>query len=150
MDSIMADKTGMTFDTRDFDVKFKQVTEKRIPSAAERGLFQTGALVIRDAIMEQPQVPKSRGVTKEGGKRGQAPGHLRRSQKIEHPKTIGKITGVEVGFDTDYAAAVHEMPGTVNWSTPGTGPKYLESKLIRNKEKYAKNVADNIKRESGK
>ena len=143
-------KTGMTFDTKDFDVKFKQVTTKRIPSAAERGLFQTGALIIRDAILEQPQVPKSRGVTKEGGRRGQGPGHLRRSQKIEQPKTVGGIVSVEVGFNTDYAATVHEMPESTLWSTPGTGPKYLESKLIRNKEKYAKNVADNIKRESGK
>lgn len=142
-------KTGMTFDTKDFDVKFKQVTEKRIPSATEKGLFQTGALIIRDAILETPQVPKSRGVTK-GGRRGQGPGHLRRSQKIERPKTVGKITSVEVGFNTDYAAAVHEMPKTTQWSTPGTGPKYLESKLIKNKDKYAKNVADNIKREGGK
>lgn len=143
-------KTGMTFDTKDFDVKLKNVTEKKIPSAAERGLFQTGALIIRDAILEQPQVPKSRGVTKEGGRRGQGPGHLRRSQKIEKPKTVGKITSVEVGFNTEYAAVVHEMPDTTQWSTPGTGPKYLESKLIRNKEKYMKNVADNIKRESGR
>lgn len=141
--------TGMTFDTKDFDVKFKNVTGKKIPSAAERGLFQTGALIIRDAILEEPQVPKSRGVTK-GGRRGQAPGHLRRSQKIEKPKTVGKVTSVEVGFDTEYAAVVHEMPATTQWSTPGTGPKFLESKLIKNKEKYAKNVADNIKRESGR
>jgi len=150
MDKLMADKTAFTLNTRDFDIKFKRITEKRIPSGAERGLFKTGALIIRDAITEQPQVPKSRGVTKEGGKRGQAPGHLRRSQKIENPKTKHGEISVEVGFDTDYAAAVHEMPETVNWSTPGTGPKYLESKLIRNKEKYAKNIADNIKRESGK
>ena len=142
-------KTGMTFDTKDFDVKFKNVTGKKIPSATERGLFQTGALIIRDAILETPQVPKSRGVTK-GGRRGQGPGHLRRSQKIERPKTIGNITSVEVGFDTDYAAYVHEAPQSWQWSTPGTGSKFLESKLIRNKEKYMKSVADNIKRESGK
>jgi len=144
----MAEKTGMMLDTRDFDVKFNHVTGKRIPSAAERGLFQTGALIIRDAILEEPKVPKSRGVTK-GGRRGQGPGHLRRSQKIEKPKIEHGEISVEVGFDTEYAAAVHEMPKTTQWSTPGTGPKYLESKLIRNKEKYAANVADNIKRESG-
>lgn len=142
-------KTGLTYDTKDFDVKFKNVTGKKIPSAAERGLFQTGALIIRDAIIETPQVPKSRGVTK-GGRRGQGPGHLRRSQKIERPKTVGGVTSVDVGFNTDYAAAVHEMPRTTHWSTPGTGPKFLESKLIKNKDKYAKNVADNIKREAGK
>jgi len=144
----MANGTGFTIDTRDFDIKFKTVTGKKIPSAAARGLFQTGALVIRDAIVEQPQVPKSRGVTKERGKRGQGPGHLRRSQKIEKPKEERGEISVELGFNTDYAAAVHEMPETTQWSTPGTGPKYLESKLLRNKDKYMKNVADNIKRES--
>ena len=145
----MADKTGMTFDTKDFDVKFKIVTDKKIPSAAERGMFQTGALVLRDAVVESPAVPKSRGVT-QGGRRGQGPGHLRRSQKVEKPKVERGEISVEVGFNTDYAAVVHEMPDTTQWSTPGTGPKYLESKLIKNKEKYMKNVADNIKKESGR
>lgn len=145
----MAKATGFTIDTRDFDIKFANVTGKKIPSAAARGLFQTAALVIRDSIVESPQVPKSRGVTKEGGRRGQGPGHLRRSQKIEQPKQRHGEVSVELGFNTDYAAAVHEMPESTIWSTPGTGPKYLESKLLKNKERYMKNVADNIKRESG-
>jgi len=143
-------KTGMTLDTRDFDVKFSKVVNNKIPHAAARGLSNTGAMVIRDSIMEEPRVPKSRGVTKEGGKRGQGPGNLRRSQKIEHPKIkLGEIS-IEVGFDADYAAIVHEMPASTNWTVPGTGSKYLEAKLIKNKEKYMKNIADEIKRESGR
>ena len=146
----MADKSGMTFDTKDFDIKFKNVTGKKIPRAAERGMFQTGALILRDAVVEPPQVPKSRGVTKEGGRRGQGPGHLRRSQKVEKPKIDHGEISIVVGFDTEYAAVVHEAPQSWQWSTPGTGPKFLESKLIKNKEKYMKNIADNIKKESGR
>ena len=145
----MANKTAFTLDTKDFDIKFKAIAGKKIPSATERGMFQTGAIVLRDAVVETPQVPKSRGVTK-GGRRGQGPGHLRRSQKVEKPKVEHGEISIVVGFDTEYAAVVHEMPATTQWSTPGTGPKYLESKLIKNKEKYMKNVADNIKKESGR
>ena len=143
-------KTGFTLDTRDFDIKFPVVTDKKIPRAAARGFYKTGAMVIRDSIVEEPKVPKSRGVTKEGGRRGQGPGHLRRSQKIERPKIEHREISIEVGFNTDYAAIVHEMPTTNIFTTPGTGPKYLEAKLIKNKEKYMKNIADEIKRESNR
>jgi len=29
----------------------------------------------------------------------------------------------------DYALEVHEMPANMNWTTPGTGPKYMEGPL---------------------
>jgi len=148
MGGIMA-KTGMTLDTKDFDIKFKQVTGRKIPRAAARGFQRVGAMVIRDSIMEEPKVPKSRGVTK-GGKRGQGPGHLRRSQKIEQPKIRHGEISIEVGFNADYAAIVHEMPKGTQWTVPGTGAKYLEAKLIKNKEKYMKEVADDMKDSGGR
>ena len=146
----MPKRTGFSIDTKDFDVKFPIVTDKKIPRAAARGFQKTGAMVIRDSILEEPKVPKSRGVTKEGGKRGQGPGNLRRSQKIERPKIHHGEISIEVGFDADYAAFVHEMPATNIYTTPGSGPKYMEAKLIKNKEKYMKNTADEIKRESNR
>jgi len=149
MDKLMT-KTGFTLNTRDFDIKFARITGKTIPKATARGAYKTAALIIRDAIKEEPSVPKSRGVTKEGGRRGQAPGHLRRSQKIEQPKIEHGAISVELGFNTDYAAYVHEMPKSTHWTVPGTGPKYLESKLLRNKEKYAKHIADEIKEAGGR
>lgn len=150
----MPKRTGFSLDTKDFDIKFPIVTDRKIPRAAARGFQKTGAMVIRDSIREEPMVPKSRGVTKEGGRRGQGPGHLRRSQKIERPKIERGEISIEVGFDADYAAVVHEMgvkpAKAINWTLPGTGAKYLEAKLIKNKEEYMKNTADEIKRESNK
>lgn len=142
--------TGFSLNTKDFDIKFARITGKTIPRATERAVFKTAALVLRDAIKEEPAVPKSRGVTKEGGRRGQGPGHLRRSQKIEKPKVEHGAISVELGFNADYAAYVHEAPRSWLWTTPGTGPKFLESKLIRNKEKYMANVAKEIKEAGGK
>lgn len=39
---------------------------------------------------------------------------------------------VVIGYTADYAAFVHEMPETFNYSKPGTGPKYLEKAAKNN------------------
>lgn len=129
-------KTGMTFDTRDFDLKFRRTVDKTIPEAAADKAFRVAGMVIRDAIMEQPRAPHKTG-------------NLWRSQKIEPPKMLHGEIAIELGFDAKYAAAVHEMPSNVNWTMAGSGPKFLESKLIRNKEKYMAEIAEGIRKKGG-
>lgn len=138
----MAKKTGMTFDTKDFDIKFPRVINKEIPEESARLAFKVAAMVIRDAILEEPKAPHKTG-------------NLWRSQKIEPPRIEkGEIT-IELGFDAEYAAAVHEL-GTdesgvsVNWTMAGSGPKFLEAKLLRNKEKYMAEIAAGLRRKAGK
>ena len=129
-------KTGMTFDTKDFDVKLPRVINKEIPEESASMAYKVAAMVIRDAILEEPRAPHKTG-------------NLWRSQKIERPKIEkGEIT-IELGFDADYAAAVHEMPSNVNWTMAGSGPKYLEAKLIKNKEKYMAEIAEGLRRKAG-
>ena len=124
----MMAKTGMTYNTKDFDIKFPRVCNKEIPEAAAMTAYKVAGMVIRDAILEEPKAPHKTG-------------HLKREQKIEQPKILkGEIT-IELGFDVDYAAAVHEMPANTNWSMAGSGPKFLEAKLIKNKEKYMAEIA---------
>jgi len=130
----MADKTGFTVNLSDFDKKFIRIVEVAIPSAGARGLKKSAAFLLRDAILETPTVPKKFG-------------NLRRTQKVDNPKLRPEIS-VEAGFSADYAAKVHEMPDTNNFTEPGSGPKYLEMKMIRNKEKYMKIAADEILGES--
>lgn len=121
-------KTGMTFETKDFDIKFPRVINKEIPKAGADSAFKVAGMVIRDAILEEPRVPHKTG-------------NLWRSQKIEAPRIEhGEIT-IELGFDAEYAAAVHEAPSNLNWTMTGSGPKFLESKLIKNKEKYMAEIA---------
>ncbi|MCK4792813.1 MAG: HK97 gp10 family phage protein [Desulfobacteraceae bacterium] len=128
----------MTFETKDFDIKFPRVINKEIPEAAATTAFKVAAMVIRDAILEEPRAPH---IT----------GNLWRSQKIESPKIErGEIT-IELGFDAEYAAAVHEMPAPYQKPTmTGSGPKFLEAKLIRNKEKYMAEIAAGLRRKAGK
>ena len=126
----MPERSGMTFDTKDFDIKFPRVCNKEIPEAAANKAYKVAGMVIRDAILEEPRAPHSKGG-----------GTLWRSQKIEQPQIkAGEIT-IECGFDVEYAAAVHEMPANTNWTMVGSGPKFLEAKLIKNKEKYMAEIA---------
>jgi hypothetical protein len=39
-----------------------------------------------------------------------------------------------IGNKADYAAPVHEMPTTYNFTKPGTGPKFMERPLRENEE----------------
>ena len=121
-------KTGFTLDTRDFDIKFPDVCNNQIPEAAARSFYKVAGMVIGDAILEEPRAPHDTG-------------NLWRSQLIEAPQIkMGEIS-IELGFDAEYAAVVHEMPSNVNWKMAGSGPKFLEAKLIRNKEKYMAELA---------
>ena len=124
----MAEKTGMTFNTKDFDIKFPRVCNKEIPEAGARMEYKVAGMVLRDAILEEPRAPHKTG-------------NLWRSQKIEQPQIKAGEISIECGFDADYAAIVHEMPSNVNWTMAGSGPKYLEAKLIKNKEKYMAEIA---------
>jgi len=130
-------KTGMTFNTKDFDIKFPRVINKEIPEAGANMSFKVAGMVIRDAILEEPRAPHKTG-------------NLWRSQKIESPRIErGEIT-IELGFDAEYAAIVHEMPSNVNWTMAGSGPKYLEAKLIKNKEKYMGEIARGMQGPGGR
>ncbi len=137
MGAIMAEKTGMTFNTKDFDIKFPRVVNEEIPEAGARAEYRVAGMVIRDAILEKPRAPHDTG-------------NLWRSQKIEQPKILkGEVT-IELGFDAEYAAFVHEMPSNVNWTMTGSGPKYLEAKLIKNKEKYMAEIARGMQGPGGR
>lgn len=58
-------------------------------------------------------------------------GPLREGYRIEVMRTAG-MQPHHVSYIKNiksYAAHVHEMPSTTNWTTPGTGPKYMERVL---------------------
>jgi len=121
-------KSGMTLDTRDFDIKFPDVCNNQIPRAAANRFPKVAGMVISDAILEEPRCPHDTG-------------NLWRSQLIEAPQIkLGEIS-IELGFDAEYAAIVHEMPPGVVFKMTGAGSKYLEAKLIKNKEKYMAELA---------
>jgi len=84
-------------------------------------------------------------------------GALRGSGIIEKVEKVGDIViGIvsfgegETGGEAPYAARWHEAePGTINFTEPGAGPKYLESKMATYMEDYLKIIANIIKEKTG-
>lgn len=129
-------KGGFYLDTREFDAKLKQVTEKTIPDAAEKGIFNAGNEWIHDAKTKPPQAPFKIG-------------DLHSRGIVEKPKKTGKEISLVVGFNISYARRHHEVqPGTFQYTLTHVsqpGPKYLESKMVKYKKDYQKIIADTIK-----
>ena len=124
-------------DFTEFDREFFRHVRRTVPTAALIALDRvTGPQVICDAIKEEPTVPKKTG-------------NLRRTQALEPARLVGKDIEKVVGFEADYAAAVHEAPNDRNWTEPGSGAKFLETKLMKNKERYMEKTARTIKELSG-
>lgn len=71
-------------------------------------------------------------------------GTLRASGFVEHDEDSSTV-----GFGgpaAPYAVYPHEMvEGHLNWTTPGTGAKYLERPYLENRDRYAADIKDAAK-----
>jgi hypothetical protein len=125
----MSEETGMVMDVKKFGIDFDRITSKTIPQDIIKALWELGWGIIADAIKIYPTVPKEIGDLR-------ASGHV-----------IVKEMDLDlfVGFNSIYAWKMHEGLKDWNWTEPGSGPKYLESKLSMFKNKYIKFIADRIK-----
>jgi hypothetical protein len=134
----MSEDTGFTMDFKDFEKKFFKLVKITFPKTARRGLFQGFNAALKDAKEETPRAPF---------KEGHLWGSTAKTTKVKITSNEISVSG---GFNIDYAARIHEMPkekaSKTNWSLPGSGPKFLETKLVRNKRKYMEIVAKSIKR----
>ena len=76
-------------------------------------------------------------------------GALRRSGYADH-----SVPGrVNVGFSSDIAYYVHEMGlevyperAPINWTTPGTGAKFLEAPFLANRKRYGEEIKEAARR----
>ena len=151
---------NITVDYRKFDKTMRKAVKDNMMGAA-RGMAKAAKQLMWDAVYEYPQCPlKPPDEKGEGGKlRASGSAFVNnvlqdttaeyKPEQAQPMRTrndpIDKMTflGIVV-FNTFYAAKTHEMgPGT-KWGTPGTGPKWLETKLYRNKDQYYGIVADAI------
>ena len=141
----------MVFDTSDFDKKFEEITKKAIPELLEKGLGKAMLILLGDCIMETPTVP-----IKEGWLRGSGSIFVQNrlvavseagkpkyaSQDHSEAIAISSLVGV-IGFNAPYAAKMHEGV-SLHFTDPASGAKYLESKLLRNRERYMREVASTV------
>jgi len=126
---------SMTVDFSDFEKGFAKVV-KKCPEEGARGLFKAGNQLLIDAKEEPPYCPYDDGI-------------LRRSGQVNKAEVKRNEVSVVVGFNKEYAARWHELTpaedSKINWSLPGSGRKYLESKMVKFKDQYMEIVADYIK-----
>lgn len=143
---------SLEFDTSDFDKKFKAIVSRAIPELAEKGIGRATLQLLNDCVMEIPTVP-----IKEGWLRGSGsvfiqnkligvskfgkPGEANK----DHSEAIGSKEYVGVcGFNVPYAAKMHEGIN-FHFTEPSSGAKYMESKLMRNRNRYMEIIANTIK-----
>ena len=133
-------------DFTNFNKKFTKITEDAVPEDTVVGVREALQALKLDADNVPPRTPHLEG-------------NLRASGKVKKVKILkksisgalmygGKGTTEEgVEFNVPYAHRWHEAePGTVEWSEPGVGSKYLESKMIKFKKDYMKIIAEVIRR----
>ena len=103
--------------------------------AAARCAGLLGQQVIADAINEVPTVPIDTG-------------RLRRSGTFEViPDASWRRVMLQVGFNTAYAARVHQVP--MQFREPGSGNYFLSAKLDRHRREYVESWARRVTRALG-
>ena len=130
-------ETAFTMDWKDFDAKFVEFIKKVSQEIAAAGLKKGMDELLNDAEDEAPTVPWLHG-------------DLRGSREIEDPIIKGEKILVRGGYNSIYAARLHEGEPEWDWTrdrTPSPGPKYLESKMARKSTKYMRIAADYMKTE---
>lgn len=108
-----------------------------IKNRSRRGLLNAAILIQRDMDKTPPLVPVD-------------VRNLQQSWFATSMYYIGNPV-VVLGFTANYAAWVHELTddkakgGKVNWSRPGSGPKFFEKALERNHAAILKEIHDEAK-----
>jgi len=147
----MSNDSAFTMDFSQFNEAFLKHTLETCPKAAERGMFEALSELKNDADSVTPKTPHLEGnlrgdytfilegitqskVTEVGS---QHKGNVAPVERFNAKNIIAKIV-----FRMPYAAKWHEaVDKKVNWSEPGVGPKYLETKLMMFNKKYMSIVA---------
>ena len=130
-------KKGLTMDLTLFNKTFFPLVEKAIPNEAEKGVFKGANLILDKAEDQIPKVPRKIG-------------DLRTSRKVEKVIVAPGMISATLGYNIEYAAKLHELPPEkstrTNWSLPGSGAKWLERSMLRNKDNAVKVITKHIEK----
>jgi hypothetical protein len=114
-----------------------------MPDIASQALWEEGALVMNEA---QRRCPKDTGLLRNTRKDGTEAAD---DSRQNDPAVIadGAIT-LEIGFYKEYAAFVHEgiagKSTAKNYTTSGTGPKFLEGPIMERQDLIAPNIVKRV------
>jgi len=123
---------------------------KKIEGRSLRGLQIAVAHVRKEMDTVMPMIPigptagQVKALKKQGIYREQGTGNLRATW-FAIPVNLPAGPAVICGFSAGYAVYVHEMIGAVNWTRPGSGPKFFQSALRRNQDKILQIIWENAR-----
>ena len=103
---------------------------KQIENQSAKGLIQSAILIRVDMDKTPPLIPIDLG-------------NLRASWFTNSFRTF-KGPGLMMGFSANYAAAIHEKVGA-KFQRPGSGPKFFEASLKRNRKEIINIIGINAK-----
>jgi len=135
------------------------LADRKVREAARKGMAKGCMRLLGDAVMEAEKVPIDEGTLRGSGSvfvgntligtseaSGGGLGTPARSLGIQ--TAGGQALIGTVGFNTPYAAWLHEHP-ELNFSEEGTGAKYLEKKMSAHRERYMGIVAGEVRKVMG-
>lgn len=153
----MDEETGFSLDFSEFNRGLERA-ERKVIEAAEDGMWDALAMLREHVDDEPPKAPYL-----EGNLRGDHTlelGGISRSRSVGGPKHRGgtrpperlgaRNISVRLILHMPYAAKWHEAIGKViNWTQTvaggGVGPKFVETKLSRHRNRYMEAVARRIR-----
>ena len=113
----------------------------KITDRSMRGLLEAAILIRYEMDTTPPLIP----IAPDGG-------NLRASFFTRsYTNLADKSPRVDLGFSASYAVFVHEMIGPtkggrqIDWSRPGSGPKFLEAALNRNMDEILQIIASHTR-----
>lgn len=152
---------SFSINTKQF-VRDMKLLDSRFLAAAEKGVAKAGMALLRDSVMSVPTVPLDEGTLRGSGSVIVQGENTATAGDLGYPANpdedgngspaTSDASSVDrdaivavVGFNTPYAARLHEHP-EFEFNEPGSGGKYLEQPLADNEDKYKKIVGTEIKK----
>ncbi len=148
-------RTGMNFDDSRLRNGLSKMTGEVMPSATKEGMTKVFIQLVDDVVNKRPKIPfrfgwlagsiscfinKKLVYISEFGKAG-----AKAKKTIQGlPINKGEVRG-EIVINVPYAGVMHEVQFS-HYTTKGSGPKYLLTKMITFKNKYARILAEGIRK----
>ena len=124
-----------------------KVNNRKLAKKLRRAADDTPALVERARVESaEDLLAKALPLTPLSAKRYESdpvPGELRASGYADHTSIPDAS---EVGFSAEHARPVHDMPEDNDFTTPGTGPRFLELPFLENRDRYRDRMFDAARR----
>lgn len=150
----------MPLHSKNLTINLEQLSSKIPRKVVQKAMAIAAIELLRDAVMELPTTPIDTGRLRGSGSVHSGGKYITSSPDlglapIDGQPNKDKIPSIEkdaikavVGFNVEYATVQHERLGPRQ--EPSAGPKYLETAMMKNGDKYRAIIGNELKKELGK